>query len=113
MRTGYAFAEGASLHGAPPERHWVREVRSALLWGGAIPLAVLAAALALGPVGWLLAMVYPAQVARLYLRERGPLRQRLARAAFLVLGKFAECAGALKFWLQHARGDSARLIEYK
>lgn len=32
-RAGHAFAEGAALHGAPPERHWVSETRRALIWG--------------------------------------------------------------------------------
>jgi GT2 family glycosyltransferase len=113
MRGGYAFAEGAHLHGAPPERHWVRELRSALLWGGAIPLAVVAAGLAFGPPGWTLALVYPAQVVRLSTREQAPFRLRLARATFLVLGKFAECIGAVKFRVQQFRGGPAHLIEYK
>ena len=32
-RGGHAFAEGAALHGAPPERHFVSETRRALVWG--------------------------------------------------------------------------------
>ncbi|MDF1728363.1 MAG: glycosyltransferase, partial [Sulfitobacter sp.] len=43
-RAGHAFAEGAALHGAPPERHWVAETRRALLWGMALPVLILAAA---------------------------------------------------------------------
>ncbi|MEO7106530.1 MAG: glycosyltransferase family A protein [Rhodoferax sp.] len=39
-RAGYAFAEGAALHGAPPEMHWVRESRSAWIWGAGIPIMV-------------------------------------------------------------------------
>src|SRR5690606_31867685 len=71
VRSGHAFAEGAHLHGAPPERHWVRETRRAWAWGVAMPAAVAASTLAAGPAGLLLALVYPAQVARLYLRRRG------------------------------------------
>ena len=33
MRAGYAFAEGAFLHGAAPEYHWVAESKRAWLWG--------------------------------------------------------------------------------
>jgi Predicted glycosyltransferases len=33
LRAGYAYAQGASLHGKPPENHWVRETRSIWLWG--------------------------------------------------------------------------------
>ncbi|WP_225027982.1 glycosyltransferase family 2 protein, partial [Xinfangfangia pollutisoli] len=42
VRAGHAFAEGAALHGAPPERHWVAETRRALLWGAVLPLVALA-----------------------------------------------------------------------
>lgn len=36
-RAGHAFAEGAHLHGAGPERHWVAETRRALIWGAGLP----------------------------------------------------------------------------
>src|SRR5487761_1699046 len=37
IRGGYAYARGADLHGAPPERHWVRECRSIWAWGAGLP----------------------------------------------------------------------------
>jgi GT2 family glycosyltransferase len=113
VRAGFAFAEGAHLHGRAPERHWVRESRSALLWGLALPVAVVALALALGPAGLALALVYPLQVLRLFLRERGTPATRAARAFFLVLGKFAEALGELRYALRRLRGAPSRLIEYK
>ncbi|MFL6660928.1 MAG: glycosyltransferase family 2 protein [Rhizobacter sp.] len=113
VRAGFAFAEGAHLHGRPPERHWVRESRSALLWGLAIPAAIALLALALGPAALWLVLVYPLQVLRLFLREPGPPATRAARAFFLVLGKFAEALGELRYALGRWRGGPARLIEYK
>ena len=113
VRAGYAFAEGAYLHGGPPERHWVRESRRALIWGAALPMVIVIAALAVGPAALMLALVYPAQVIRLALRERGPLAERFARATFLVLGKFAESVGHFKFALRRLRGGPEHLIEYK
>ncbi len=65
MRSGYAFAEGAHLHGAPPERHWVWESRRALLWGIGLPLLCVAAGLMLPPWGWVSLAIYPLQVCRL------------------------------------------------
>jgi hypothetical protein len=41
VRSGYGFAEGALLHGAPPLRHWVREVCSILFWGLVLPAVIL------------------------------------------------------------------------
>lgn len=113
MRAGFAFAQGARLHGAAPERHWVREVRSAQVWGLAIPALVVAACLLLGPVaGWAL-LIYPLQVIRLSARRTGPLAQRSLWAAFLVLGKFPEAAGQLKFFVSRLTGRQTRIIEYK
>ena len=105
-RAGHAFAEGAALHGAPPDRHWVAETRRALLWGAVLPLAVVLAGLA-HPAGWLLVLLWPAQVARL--ARRGGLEW----AFFTVLGKLAEAQGALGYYLDRLRGRRRGLIEYK
>lgn len=112
MRAGFAFAEGAHLHGAPPERHWVRESRSAWFWGLALPVALLLLAL-VWPPSLLGFLAYPLHVLRLFLTGSGAWKPRLARAFFLVLGKFAEAAGQGRFVLQRLRGGPAQLIEYK
>ena len=113
MRGGYAFAEGALLHGAPPEQHWVRETRSAWVWGAGIPAAVLLGLLALGPVALLALLIYPLQVARLFFRSTGPPRLRAWRSFFLVVGKFPEAIGQFKFQAARTRGGQSELIEYK
>lgn len=106
-RAGYAFAQGAALHGAPPERHWVRETRRALLWGGALPFLIVLMALFFGPAAFVLALIYPAQVIRL------GLRQGWAYGVLTVLGKFAESAGAIQYCWWRLRRREAKLIEYK
>jgi GT2 family glycosyltransferase len=116
MRAGFAFAEGAALHGAPPERHWVRESRSAWFWGLGLPLGLLVLGLLapwLGAWVGLAWLVYPLQVLRLSRRGAGPAPARRARAFFLVLGKFAEAAGQCKFVMLRLAGRRASLIEYK
>jgi len=107
-RAGYAFALGAAMHGRPPERHYVRELRRAVVWGAALPLASLALPLALSP--WALAalLAYPAQVARLALRDGD-----WAHAAFLVLGRLPEALGAAAYALDRLRGRAPGIIEYK
>ena len=113
MRTGFTYAEGVHLHGAPPERHRVRESRSAWAWGLALPLLLLVFALLWGP-WWLAGLaVYPLQMLRLALRFEGPASGRAWRAVFMVLGKFAEVAGQFKFVALHWSGRQAHLIEYK
>src|SRR5262249_52477087 len=64
LRGGYAFAQGAYLHGAPPEGHWVWESRRAWLWGIWLPLVCLAIGLAYGPWGWVVWLIYPLQLLR-------------------------------------------------
>jgi GT2 family glycosyltransferase len=106
LRAGHAFAEGAALHGDGPERHWVAEARRGLVWGFVLPLVVVAAGL-LHPLGWLLALIYLAQVARL------ARRMGWRRAVFSVIGKFAEAQGALGYWFGRLRGRRRGVIEYK
>jgi glycosyltransferase involved in cell wall biosynthesis len=113
MRTGYTYAEGAHLHGAPPERHCVRESRRAWLWGLGLPVAVAIGALLSSP-WWLAGLaIYPVQMLRLYARFPGTAKGRALRAVFLVLGKFAEVAGQFKYLALHWSGRQAHLIEYK
>lgn len=107
-RAGHAYAEGAAMHGAAPERHRVAQTRRALTWGLALPLAVLVLA---WPAPWLavaLALAWPAQVARLA-RRRGDL----AWALFLTLGKTPEALGVLDYHLGRLSGRRRGLIEYK
>lgn len=113
LRSGYAFAQGASLHGAAPERHWVRESRSAWLWGMGIPLIALAAVAGWGAWGWSLLAIYPLQVIRLAMRGGKLHHNNWWRAGFLVLGKFPELLGQIKFMVHHHAGSQPRLIEYK
>lgn len=108
MRAGHAYAEGAWLHGAPPERHWVAETRRALLWGAAIPMLAVALALLWGPLWLSLLIVYPLQLIRLWWK-----RCSLSTAWFMLVGKFAEALGILKFHWTRATGGAARIIEYK
>ncbi len=107
-RAGHAFAEGAALHGAPPERHWVRETRRALLWGAVLPLMILGALLVSPWLALVLALAYPVQVIRLGLRDGD-----WARAFFNVLGKFPEAQGALGYYLSRLSGRKQGLVEYK
>jgi len=113
LRAGYAYAEGVYLHGASPERHWVRESRSAWAWGAVIPLVTLAAVWGWGAWGFALLAIYPLQVVRLAWRGGRSARENWWRAAFLVLGKFPEVIGQMKFQYRRLTGMKQDLIEYK
>jgi GT2 family glycosyltransferase len=112
-RTGYSFAQGAYLHGAPPECHKVWESRRAWVWGLWLPLFCLVAGLALGPWGWAAWLVYPLQILRQTARNRGSLGNRARMAFFQVLARFPEGWGQVKFTRDRVLGHQSRLIEYK
>lgn len=107
VRAGHAFAEGAALHGAPPEVHWVAETRRALLWGAALPALILLGALLISPWTLALALIYPVQVLRL------SRRKSMSWAFFTTLSKFAEARGALQFYLNRLIRRRQGIIEYK
>ncbi|MEG1628297.1 glycosyltransferase family 2 protein [Pseudomonas sp.] len=113
MRTGYAFAEGTFLHGAAPELHWQRESRRAWIWGLGVPLAIILASVLLGGWGLLLLLIYPLQTVRLARRGSRSARENWLQAVFLVLGKFPEVLGQLKFLLNRYSSAKPALIEYK
>lgn len=113
MRTGYAFAEGTFLHGAAPELHWQRESRRAWIWGLGLPLGIVLASVPLGGWGLLLGLIYPLQAVRLARRGSRSARENWLQAVFLVLGKFPEMLGQLKFLLNRYGSGKAALIEYK
>jgi GT2 family glycosyltransferase len=111
-RGGHAYAEGAAMHGRPPERHGVAGRDRALAWGLGLPLAVALAVPVLGPWALLGLAAYPAQVLRLGLRD-GADRAAFERAALLTLGKVAEAQGVIDYHLGALTGRRSRLIEYK
>ncbi|MEM6664293.1 MAG: glycosyltransferase [Pseudomonadota bacterium] len=107
-RGGHAFAEGAALHGAPPERHYVYETRRAILWGGVLPALTVASVFVSPWISLALLLIWPLQVLRLRLRG-----QDLLQASFLTLGKFPEAEGVLLYHWKRWRGLKTKLIEYK
>ncbi|MBA4017137.1 MAG: glycosyl transferase [Pirellula sp.] len=116
VRAGHAFAEGAALHGAPPERHWTREARSNWLWGLLLPTAAIAFAWPTHGASLLLFAGYLLlgwRVARYCLRRGYTLRDALLYSLFTVVGKFPAVIGQLQFHTNHWRGRRTRLIEYK
>jgi len=110
-RGGYAFAVGASIHGAPPERHWVAETRRALIWGAILPAGIFLAGLLVSPWALVGFFVYPLQVIRLALKNGHP--PDWPHGFFMVVGKFAEAFGVAQGWFDMMTGRRKALIEYK
>ena len=113
VRGGYAYAQGAYLHGAAPERHFVWERRRAWILGIWLPLACLAVGLIFGPWGWVVWMIYPIHFLQKLVRESGPLKVRARLALFYVLASFPQAWGGILFMRDRLLGRQAHLIEYK
>lgn len=123
-RTGHAYAEGSALHGRGPSRHNRKALRSAIAFGGVMPVLLVAGVLAgllLDPrwflvpaVGGTVVAVWILRIALHRRRSMGtPWRLSLALGLFTMLAKPAHLLGAIQFWLGRARGRQVALIEYK
>lgn len=107
-RAGHAYAEGAALHGAAPERHNVIPTRRAVLWGFVLPICTLGALIVAPLFGVLLLLIWPLQILRLF-RRYGDLATALA----MTFTKLPEAQGVATYYTKRLTGARAGLIEYK
>lgn len=111
VRGGFGYAEVWSSTGQLPERVFERQLRSALFWTVAVPLAIVfATILVREPV--VLALIpaaFALQIARIAARSGFSLRAWQS-AALLVLAKVPEAIGALSYFFGK---KPERLVDYK
>jgi serine acetyltransferase/GT2 family glycosyltransferase len=117
VRSGYAYAEGAALHGAAPELHWVRESRRIWIWGAAVPIAALLFAWPTHGLSILLAAVaYLALFTKILLGRSGsrmePVSTAAPYAAWCVAMKWPQAIGQAIYWYKRWRGSPSTIIEY-
>ncbi len=113
VRAGYAFAEGAYLHGSAPEYHWVAESKRSWVWGFVIPLIVLPMLIIHPLAGCILLLIYPLQILRLTFKSRQKNKDAFLESIFMTIGKFAEVTGQIKFWFNLYFKQKSSIIEYK
>lgn len=117
-RGGYAYAEGVYLHGSAPEFHWLAESKRSWIWGFIMPIFLVFIIIFKPFLGLILALVYPLQWLRLSIKQYQKnnqigIKKSLQSAFFLLLGKFPEAIGQLKFVLSRLTKRRTKLIEYK
>ena len=122
-RAGHAFAELAERHPDLRDPDYARSCRSIVIWGAVLPgvlcVAVVAAAVTGSAVAWLvgaaLLLLWPAKMAQIALAKSRtlPVRVAIASGIFLMLGKFPELTGLLRFRRGRTGGRGSSLIEYK
>ena len=116
VRTGYSYPDIAHVHGKSPERHFIREVRSILLWGAALPLAVLILAWPTQGASFMLLGAYLLlywRVWRYGARRGWSASDARLYALFCVLAKFPMLVGFIKYWISRITRGPKPLIEYK
>lgn len=117
VRSGWAYAQGAAMHGKPPERHCVRQSRNTWLYGAILPIALLG-------LGWitygislaLLLVVYARHVVKVRndrLRRGDNPKHAWSYAKLATIAKLPEALGQAQYQLTRLRGKQATIIEYK
>lgn len=112
VRSGYGFAEVSRLHRKSPFRIWTRAVPSAIIWGGILPALIVLGSL-IHPLFLVLVFIYPLQVFLIAMRKGLNTPCVWTYAALIMLDKFAQLKGIIKFYWRLYRGETAQLIEYK
>ncbi|KAB7785398.1 glycosyltransferase [Methylorubrum populi] len=115
-RSGYAFARVHDRHKASAVPHFQRQVRSTLVWGGAVP-ALLVGAMPISPLLPVLGLALYGhlswRVAR-GLRRRGFAgREAWTYGVHCALAKLPQMVGYARFHLDRLRRRDTVIIEYK
>jgi glycosyltransferase involved in cell wall biosynthesis len=110
QRGGFGYAQVWSATSTLPDRLYARQLYSAFAWAVAVPAAVVILAIVARNPFILIALplIYVAQLLRIALRDRGP--GQWVRATLLLLAKFPEAIGAVRFAFA---GSGQKVPEYK
>ncbi len=89
-----------------------RETTRAVFWAGIVPVVICVSAY-FYPVMLRLALIYPLQAVRIAVRTRHNSLSPGTYAFFMIIAKFAEFQGIVRFFCRRALGKTAEPIEYK
>lgn len=114
-RAGYAYATLCYLHGYFEERFKVKEVFSIIIWACLIPVMVIL--LSLIDIRFIVLLIlYLLQIIRVstnYVGMQGNIKISPVYALSVVIAKFPQFLGIVKFVFDKVRGFDGKLIEYK
>ena len=97
-RGGRAYLEVSRLHRSSPLRIWRKETMRSIWWAGILPLVVAIGGL-LSSYSFGLLLLYPSQIIRISLRRGAGRIKSWEFATFMMLAKFAEFQGMIRYYL--------------
>lgn len=119
VRTGYAFGQVGLKNRHGSGRPWLRQMKSIIVYGMILPIALIVLLLLPMPWKWA-AILVPLLYARVFfsitryaMRRNQPLGMGMAYAGIEIVCKFAGAIGLMRFFLRRATGKRGTLIEYK
>lgn len=114
-RSGHAYAQGFAMHGKSDEKYYRSDVSRILVWALCIPILIGVCVCVFGVLGLSALLVYPLKIIQIFVREfhQKGVRLALAYAASLVLGKFPQMVGMVRFWKACFLDHQFQIIEYK
>ena len=105
------------MYGRTPERHFVRQTRSTIVWGILVPLTALGLAWPTRGLSCMLLAGYWLSYRRTYRHytvQRGwPAADASLFARWIVLAKFPHALGLIRYWLGRLSGQRSPVIEYR
>ena len=105
------------MYGRSIERHFVRQTRSTVFWGMVVPLTALGMAWPTRGLTLTLLAGYPYlyyRTCRYYAVQRGwPVADARLYAGWIVLAKFPQAVGLIRYWLGRFSGQRSPVIEYR
>ena len=117
IRNGHAYAEGAWLHGKPPEKHWLKESRRIWVWGFVLPFLAIVSSWFVGVISLVLLLIaYGILFYRVYKYARTraiPSEDALFYSLFCVLDKSPQLIGQIQFHISRLLGRKSTIVEYK
>ncbi|MBD2043726.1 glycosyltransferase [Microcoleus sp. FACHB-672] len=115
-RCGYAYAQVSQMHGAGPERKFVKEMRRTWLWGAIIPFAALVLALPTHGLSLILLGRYPLSALQVIkkTRQRGySWSESVAWGLSCGFSAIPGAFGVAKYFLDRWGNKQHEIIEYK
>lgn len=116
IRSGHAYAQGCALHGLQRERFCLRDSLRIWFWSFILPLLIGFSVIVNNSGFIVLALLYPAHVARITLKMESRLKSwKLASlyAFFIVVSRLPQLIGQLFFLKRIICQDKYLVIEYK